>query len=453
VGKQRVPNRRLFAARNARLSPSGSGRPMSRQELADACNVELAAMYAKDGRKQRWAGLTDKMIGTYERGEVRWPTEDYRRALCAVLGADERELGLYIDRSTEPHLERSGTDAGRGWDEDVRRRDLLPLTAAAAGMSLLGDVTKALLGDMTASESTPPLTTGALVQETMVAKKLYQACAYDRLGIHLPPLLAGLAAAQHEAASRRLPRIYEAAAAAYHVVASLLLKNGDHPMALLAAERSIQHARASSDPVTIAASTRIMAHALARNGHTQHAIAVAQRAAQQLERDHSLTSPDAASVYGALLLQAAVAAARLDDRDTASTLLDEGKRAAARLGHDGNHQWTGFGPTNVLVHRVNVALTLGDAGTAVNLAHTIDVGRVQIIERKVSLYLDIAQAYTQWGRHTHALTALHTAYDIAPQEIRTRPTARRIVTDLIHYSGGSTRADAMRFAETVRLPV
>nr|WP_308197831.1 hypothetical protein [Hamadaea flava] len=72
---------------------------MSRQELADACNAELERRYEAQGRRPRWAGMTEKTIGTLERGEIRWPNEDYRRALCAVLKSDEPSLGLYIDRS------------------------------------------------------------------------------------------------------------------------------------------------------------------------------------------------------------------------------------------------------------------------------------------------------------------------------------------------------------------
>jgi len=74
---------------------------MSRQELADDCNAELARRYRTGGRIRRWAGFTEKVIGALERGEIRWPNEDYRAALCAVLKADERTLGLYIDRPAE----------------------------------------------------------------------------------------------------------------------------------------------------------------------------------------------------------------------------------------------------------------------------------------------------------------------------------------------------------------
>jgi len=327
------------------------------------------------------------------------------------------------------------------------------MAAAAVGVSRLNEVASALLGELIAPESTPSRSPGTLLQQTRLAKTLYQACDYERLSAHLPPLLTGVTAAAQEADGQRLIQIHEVAAAAYHVVASLLLKTGDHPLALLAAQRSTQHAQLSSNPVTVAASARIMAHALASNGHTSHAVTFAQRAAQQLQASGGLNEPNSASVYGALVLRAAIAAARMDDRDTASILLDEGERAAARLGHDGNHHWTGFGPSNVLLHRVNVALTLGDAGTAVSLARKVNLERIQLTERKVSLYLDVAQAYAQWGRHAQALSALHTAYSLAPQEVSTRPTARQVVKDLIAVSSGSQRSDALRFAAAARLPL
>lgn len=97
-------NHQLRAARKALLSPSGSGRPMSRQELADACNAELARIYDRQGRR-RWAGISERTIGALERGEIRWPNGDYREALCAVLKMDVHSLGLYVDRPSHSHDE------------------------------------------------------------------------------------------------------------------------------------------------------------------------------------------------------------------------------------------------------------------------------------------------------------------------------------------------------------
>jgi hypothetical protein len=86
-GSVRRPNDLLRRARESRLSPSGSGRPMSRQELADAASVYLPHP------------ITAAYIGKLERGELRWPTKATREALRRVLGArEDRELGFYITR-------------------------------------------------------------------------------------------------------------------------------------------------------------------------------------------------------------------------------------------------------------------------------------------------------------------------------------------------------------------
>ncbi len=78
-------------ARLALRSPSGSGRPMSRQELAETVNAYL---YEHAGRR---FALHAGYIGTLERGQTRWPSAHYRTALRAVLGkATDADLGFFI---------------------------------------------------------------------------------------------------------------------------------------------------------------------------------------------------------------------------------------------------------------------------------------------------------------------------------------------------------------------
>lgn len=142
MGRDIVPNSRLAASRKALLSPSGSGRAMSRQELADACNAELARMYKAPAR-QRWAGMTEKTIGALERGEIRWPNEDYRAALCTVLGTDERSLGFYIDRPAandlpvEPSIDFSFATAGSQISGRLGRRTFLTTALPVAGFATM----------------------------------------------------------------------------------------------------------------------------------------------------------------------------------------------------------------------------------------------------------------------------------------------------------------------------
>lgn len=90
---QRQPNDLLKAARRRMSSPSGSGRPLSRQELADAVNAWL---WANTGRVFT---VSARSVGQWERGDYRWPMETTRRALRVVLGVDrDADLGFYIVR-------------------------------------------------------------------------------------------------------------------------------------------------------------------------------------------------------------------------------------------------------------------------------------------------------------------------------------------------------------------
>jgi tetratricopeptide (TPR) repeat protein len=90
------PNDPLRAARLRLTSPSGSGRSMSRQELADAVNTYLAA---KGGRHRGEATLDANHIGKLERGEHRWPNALRREAFRRVLNvATDEELGFFIVR-------------------------------------------------------------------------------------------------------------------------------------------------------------------------------------------------------------------------------------------------------------------------------------------------------------------------------------------------------------------
>lgn len=89
----RPRNNLLQAARERLASPSRSGLPMSRQELADAVNAYLWDKYWQP------ENLSENDIGKLERGEIRWPGERRREAFRAVLRAEtDAELGFHGSR-------------------------------------------------------------------------------------------------------------------------------------------------------------------------------------------------------------------------------------------------------------------------------------------------------------------------------------------------------------------
>lgn len=95
---------------------------------------------------------------------------------------------------------------------------------------------------------------------------------------------------------------------------------------------------------------------------------------------------------------------------------------------------------------MNIAVTLGDAGTAVDVARGIDLSTITVTERKATLLIDIACAYLQWGRHENACIALRAAEDIAHEEIVGRPSVHRLVRQLAASAPPIVGRDAARFA-------
>jgi hypothetical protein len=265
----------------------------------------------------------------------------------------------------------------------------------------------------------------------------------------LPALLDNVQLACHTATGDELLRVYGLAADAYQVTGSVMLKLGDSALAAYAADRSIDAAMRSQDPVVAAASARIVTHSLMQAGHPRRAQEIASLAAERLAADVPRKTEDMLSVYGALLLRGAVAAANGEDRVGAGLLLDEAQDAARRLGRDDNVHWTAFGPLNVVLHRVNVAKVLGDAGTAVHWARSIDVGLIPIAERRATLYLDTAEAFVQWGKHEQAFQALRMAERVAPEEVRRMSTARRVLANLSTTAPRNLRAEVYSFAAQV----
>ena len=107
----REPNNLLRDARLRRTSPSGSGRVMSRQEVAEAVNAWL---YTQTGRVYH---LDANYVGKLEQGRRCWPSEPIQRALRTVLDANQdADLGLYNPRrppTTEDTHARATRPTGR----------------------------------------------------------------------------------------------------------------------------------------------------------------------------------------------------------------------------------------------------------------------------------------------------------------------------------------------------
>jgi hypothetical protein len=366
--------------------------------------------------------------------------------------------------SVLPSLDPEGQD-----DQDpVRRRAFVGLTGASLISAMLAEAastgvpaeTEPFAAVLTGNASTafavssdpgPLADISALAAEVEQARREYQGCRYSELAGHLPGLLARLDSACEVLPDGVRGKACELVADAYHVAAGLLLKLDDQGLACLAADRSMRAAQASGDPVSVGASARIITHTLMSGGHLPAAVSAVSSYAAGLDHAMQPHTPDSLSVYGALLLRGSVAAAQHGDRATAHELLGEADEAARRLGGetDGNLRWTAFGPANAMLHRVNIAVTLGDAGTAIDVASRVDLSKVTVTERKATLFLDVSRAFLQWGHHEKAYTALRAAEATAHEEVAGRPSVHRLLRDLRATAPASIRRDVGQFAAQI----
>jgi transcriptional regulator with XRE-family HTH domain len=157
----------------------------------------------------------------------------------------------------------------------------------------------------------------------------------------------------------------------HHLAASALSKVGEGDLAWLAAERAMYAADQADDPLVLASAARAGTHALLAAGRYDDALG--STAAHWLRRQMRENDPNAVSLLGMLHLRTGVAAARHDDRSTATDNLRRAEALAAQLGEDGNYWQTSFGPTNVELHRLSAALDLGDVVFVVERAPQVDV--------------------------------------------------------------------------------
>jgi hypothetical protein len=349
-------------------------------------------------------------------------------------------------------------------DDPVRRRTFAGLTGAAMLDAVLADTTSprpplnagpfapvlAVPSSGTLAETPGPVPEVSLLSTSVDnAWRQYSGGRYSDLTKTLPGLLARLHAACLALHGEAQSRTFALCADAHRVAALLLHKLDDQGLAYLAADRCMRAAEASGDPVTVGAAATTVVYTLMGGGHLDTAITAASAYAGRLDRDMPRHTPDSLSVYGNVLLHGAEAAAQAGKRGTAIELLGEVDEAARRLGFDGNLRRTSFGPTNVKLWRVSLAVTLGDAGSAVDTARKTDFDMITTPERKATFLVDTARAFLQWGKHDKAYAALRAAEETAHEEVAGRPAVHGVIRELASSAPPGMRREISQFAVQV----
>jgi hypothetical protein len=263
------------------------------------------------------------------------------------------------------------------------------------------------------------------------AYQSYQATRYDTTGRILPGLIRGVetAACSVGAAS---PDVCGVRVLVYDTTAALLSRVGEPFLAWAAADRARFAAEYADDPLLAAVSAWRLSYMITGRKHPQEALGLAMIATAALERAMRAPSPEQLSVYGALHLAAATAAAACYDRATTEAVLAKARGIADRTG-EANHMGTAFGPVNVAIHAISASLRLGDPRTATETGEALDTAAMPagLVGRRTQVNLDLARAYAMCRKDAAAVNLLLAAEGLSPQLVHYDQATRDVLTELL----------------------
>lgn len=278
----------------------------------------------------------------------------------------------------------------------------------------------------------------------------YQYSRYGVLTRALPKLLRDAQAADTAASGDSAPLAAHLLGQVYQIASSTLRKLGEYELAWLAADRSMAVSQRADDPLLAGSATLRVGNALLALGRARPALEVNVSFANRLAPGGGNDSgPERLSVYGMLLLQGAMAAARMGDSNTVRDLVHGAAEAATMLGRDENHYWTSFGPTNLKLHQAAAAVELGEGRQAVETHLGIERDRFNALlpERRAHHMLDLARGFTQVGDVEKAGEMLVVGDQLAPSEIRCRPLAHEVLADVLRRTRGAPPSPVAELAE------
>jgi transcriptional regulator with XRE-family HTH domain len=380
-------------------------------------------------------------------------TPNYQKSLGRKIAAERRRRGLsqpelarMVDRSVAwlSQVERGARKVDRmsvlealAATLDVPLAELAaeaPVVAAvteeppgAGGLRLVLSGAYALRG-MLDGRRAPAIST--LRIKARKAWALTHAGHYTELTDLLRNLVPDLETAARSVPKQQRAEVSELLAATYQACSAALAKLSEPEAAWIAADRAMAAAERAGSPMLVAAGAYRLVFVFINARHYDQAEETARTAAEALWPMADRGDPPAMSLWGGLTLQRAITAAYLNDPDTAYGQLEQARQIAGRLGEGHNEYNTEFGPANVRLYEIAVAVELGDAGRALRAAATVDTTGLSA-ERQARMLIDVARAHAQRRQANEAVAALLKAEAITPEQVRGHPVVRQLVSDLL----------------------
>lgn len=271
---------------------------------------------------------------------------------------------------------------------------------------------------------------------------------FTQIGTLLPALITEVRATIPVVDGPERDSLLRTASTLYFLTRAFTKRVGAHDVSLLAADRAMAAAIKADDLDYRAASAWNVGMILAEQGHTEVVAELAHDAVVELEPRLADGPPERMSIFGALHLLRAVQFARLGDEHGVVRAVEVAERVAGKLG-DRNDFRTVFGPTNVGIHRVWLAVELSKPGEAIRTAQRYDVTTVPSVERRFSYYVELARAYSIRTEDVAAVHMLLRAEHESAEELRYNVEVRAMVRELLRRENSLTRTELRPLADRI----
>ncbi|WP_306358020.1 MULTISPECIES: helix-turn-helix domain-containing protein [unclassified Nocardia] len=268
-------------------------------------------------------------------------------------------------------------------------------------------------------------------------RRYRRAAAAPKLAAALPPLLAEVRASVHRAEGLQREQALNLLCELYYGSHSLAHKLGYTDLATIAIDRMAWAARESGDPLWTATSQFHRAALLTAGGDWNAALTFLERCRASIEPRLAAQAEYDLVAWGGLHLQSGLAAARKGARDLADSHLREARDTACRLGSD-TDPILSFGPTNVGIWNIALAVEMMDGTEALNRARGFAMPPTTPRERSGHYHIDMARAWLLHGQRGKAFDSLLTARRIAPSQTRYHPMVHETLLVLAREDARST---------------
>lgn len=272
---------------------------------------------------------------------------------------------------------------------------------------------------------------GHLAEAVATASQLRHAVDLGNLGPELPGLLAELRAASYRTTDSEQERVFGLLAEAYYAAGQLASKLGYTDLASMSVDRYEWAAARSGDELAMLVGDYRRAGELICLADCATARRLLDESRSRIEDRLAHADAPTLSTWGNLHLKSGLAAARAGDRAGADAHLAEAKETADRIGADRDDYRLCFGPTNVKIWSVGLAVEMLDGTEAIKRANSFTPPPPSAPRERVGHHwIDLARGYLLHGDHQRTLVTLHQARRTAPQQTRYHPQVHETVRAL-----------------------